>query len=58
MATFRCEACGAEEASMVERGAVSQPGKCPSAQCGRKATMRLVPNRCAYVNRQVRARAC
>jgi hypothetical protein len=32
---------------------INAPGKCPSALCGRKSTMRMIPNRCAYINRQV-----
>lgn len=51
---FRCECCGAEATEVVHNGIIAVPPQCPSATCGRKQTLRIIPNRCAYANRQVR----
>lgn len=54
LAVFRCECCGAEATEVVHNGIIAVPPQCPSATCGRKQTLRIIPNRCAYANRQVR----
>jgi len=51
---FRCEACGAEASEVVVNGIIAVPPQCSAATCGRKQTLRIIPNRCAYANRQVR----
>jgi DNA replication licensing factor MCM4 len=53
LAVFRCECCGAEASAVVSNGIIAVPPQCPSATCGRKQTLRIIPNRCAYANRQV-----
>jgi DNA replication licensing factor MCM4 len=50
---FRCEVCGSEATDVVQNGIIAVPPQCPSAACGRKQTLRIIPNRCAYANRQV-----
>lgn len=54
LAVFRCECCGAEANEVVNNSIIAVPPQCPSATCGRKQTLRIIPNRCAYANRQVR----
>jgi uncharacterized Zn finger protein len=48
---FRCESCAAEAHDLVEKGVIKVPTQC--AGCGAKQTMRLIPNRSAFMNRQV-----
>jgi DNA replicative helicase MCM subunit Mcm2 (Cdc46/Mcm family) len=54
---FRCETpqCGHEEHDTVERGLIVVPNAC--TKCGKKQTMRMIPNRSGFLNRQVRAMA-
>lgn len=53
LAVFRCEACGAEASEVVVNGIIAVPPQCSAATCGRKQTLRIIPNRCAYANRQI-----
>jgi DNA replicative helicase MCM subunit Mcm2 (Cdc46/Mcm family) len=50
---FRCETpqCGAEQHDAVERGLIVVPNAC--SKCGKKQTMRMIPNRSGFLNRQV-----
>jgi DNA replicative helicase MCM subunit Mcm2 (Cdc46/Mcm family) len=54
---FRCETpqCGHEEHDTVDRGLIVVPNAC--TKCGKKQTMRMIPNRSGFLNRQVRAMA-
>uniref|UniRef100_A0A383VUH6 DNA replication licensing factor MCM4 n=1 Tax=Tetradesmus obliquus TaxID=3088 RepID=A0A383VUH6_TETOB len=53
LAVFRCETpgCGAEAHDTVERGLIVVPNAC--TKCGKKATMRMIPNRSGFLNRQI-----
>eukprot|EP00775_Hariotina_reticulata_P002347 gene2347-2653_t len=51
VAVFRCESCAAEAHDLVEKGVIKVPTQC--AGCGAKQTMRLIPNRSAFMNRQI-----
>lgn len=53
LACFRCEGagCGNEMHDVVERGVIVVPAEC--RKCKRKATMRMIPNRSGFLNRQV-----
>jgi hypothetical protein len=51
VADFRCDICRGETSARVEEGAVAEPKQCP--HCGQKHTLRLLPNRSQYINRQI-----
>eukprot|EP00879_Flechtneria_rotunda_P020435 GHRR01021500.1.p1 GENE.GHRR01021500.1~~GHRR01021500.1.p1 ORF type:complete len:510 (+),score=166.40 GHRR01021500.1:266-1795(+) len=51
LAVFRCEACAHEVHDLVTHGIVNVPTACNN--CRAKQTMRIIPNRCAYLNRQI-----
>jgi hypothetical protein len=52
VALFRCERCHAEAVAPIQPGQqVVEPTRCE--HCTATASMRLMPNRCSYVNRQV-----
>lgn len=53
MACFRCDACGAEEMRMNDRGMIDEPTKCSNADCSEKFTMKVIHNRCHFFDKQV-----
>lgn len=51
VATFGCEVCGAEEMVPAACGRLAEPVECTS--CAKKWTMKLLHNRCFFLNRQL-----
>eukprot|EP00878_Enallax_costatus_P013418 GHUV01014031.1.p1 GENE.GHUV01014031.1~~GHUV01014031.1.p1 ORF type:complete len:879 (+),score=279.82 GHUV01014031.1:392-3028(+) len=53
LAVFRCEnpGCGHEMHDLVDRGVIVVPAEC--SKCRKKSTLRMIPNRSGYLNRQI-----
>ena len=55
VALFQCDVCGNEAQEICTRGAVVEPQAC--RRCESKFTMKLMHNRCQFMNKQARAHA-
>ena len=51
MAAFACESCSAEVMVPTSCGRLEEPTNC--AGCGKNWTMKLLHNRCLFLNRQL-----
>lgn len=51
VAAFACEACGAEVMVPTSCGRLEEPTSCTG--CGKNWTMKLLHNRCLFLNRQL-----
>ena len=48
---FQCETCGNETMVACDRGRIEEPSVCNS--CAGKFTMKLLHNRCGFMNKQL-----
>ncbi|KAL0946225.1 hypothetical protein HGRIS_012484 [Hohenbuehelia grisea] len=53
VAFFRCMACHHTVQAEIDRGKITEPGRCPRDVCGAVSALSLIHNRCEFADRQL-----
>lgn len=53
MAHFQCQLCGTPQSNNIDRGRITEPSVCTNQACQSKESMRLIHNRCSFMDKQL-----